>query len=61
MNFGGGIGADFGGIQPLADLAQDVTDMQLSLGGTGGLGIQDTGGGVAQGMSFGNAGDLAGA
>jgi hypothetical protein len=60
MNLGFGGGADFGGLQPIADLAQDVTDMQLTAGATGGLGIQNTGGGVSQGLSFGNAGDLAG-
>ena len=61
MNFAGGGGADLAGFAPIADLMEEVTDMQVSLGGIGGLGIQQDSGGIGQGLTFGNTGDLAGA
>ena len=58
MNVGLGGGLDFGGLTPIADLAQEATDMQVSWGGLAGLGIQDTEAGFGQGMNFGNKGDI---
>ncbi len=59
MNVGLGLGGDLGGVAPLADLVQDVADIQLGVGGSGGLGLLDSGGEVGHASTLGNAGDLA--